>query len=75
MKKLIVVLSTIGLIFSVVSCKKDPYVNSIYSEQPEIGVFQEYLATNESLPAEGIDPILASGTEIFATWFSGVCIP
>lgn len=63
MKKLLVILSAAGLIFTVSSCKKtDPFANSIYSEQPEIVTYQDYLA-NSTLPNQGTDPILASGTE------------
>ncbi|QEN05280.1 glycoside hydrolase family 3 protein [Thiospirochaeta perfilievii] len=63
MKRLIVVLSTIGLIFSVTSCNKNHFEKSIYSEQPEIGLYQDYLAKNPDLPTEGTGPILATGSE------------
>lgn len=63
MNKLIVLLSTIGLMLSVTSCTQNHFEKSMYSEQPEIGLYQDYLAENANLPPEGVDPILATGLE------------
>lgn len=62
-KQLIILLSAIALLISVTSCNRDPYENSIYSEQPVIGLYQDYLAENTELPSEGVDPVLKTGLE------------
>ena len=63
MKKLILLIGATVLFFSIMGCGGDPFENSIYSEQPKIGVYQDYLAEQADLPTEGIDPILAQGME------------
>lgn len=52
------------MILAIAACGGgDPFETSIYSEQPEIVTFQSYLEANSGLPSEGIDPILAAGSE------------
>ena len=46
-----------------VGCGKDPFETSIYSEQPAIVTYQDYLSQNADLPSEGTDPILNVGAE------------
>ena len=62
-KKNVLFLITVTLIFLFAACNQDPFAKSIYSEQPTIITYQDYLAENVDLPAEGTDPILASGSE------------
>lgn len=63
-KKIVLLLSTVLLVFLIGSCgNQDPFENSIYSEQPAITTYQDYLAENGDLPSEGIDPILKVGNE------------
>lgn len=52
----------VALTFTACS-KQDPFANSIYSEQPDIVTYQDYLAKTQNLPKEGVDPILATGTQ------------
>ena len=56
---------TIIALFLVIlaGCGKDPFETSIYSEQPAIVTYQDYLSQNSDLPKEGTDPILKVGTE------------
>ena len=57
---------TLGLsvfVLLLTSCSKDPYEKSIYSEQPVIGLYQDYLSKNSSLPKDGSDAILKLGEE------------
>lgn len=64
MKRFLVLFSSIVLLFALNSCgSKDHFEKSIYSEQPEIGLYQDYLAQNSGLSSEGTDPVLAIGNE------------
>ncbi|MDC7124883.1 MAG: glycoside hydrolase family 3 N-terminal domain-containing protein [Spirochaetales bacterium] len=63
LKRTMLLASITLLLFAVFSCaKQDPFENSIYSEQPKIGVYQDYAAESD-IPSEGSAPILATGTE------------
>ena len=63
MKRLTLLFNAITILFVLTSCGGDPFENSIYSEQPEIGLYQAYLAANTDLPAEGTAPVLKTGVE------------
>ncbi len=55
---------SLGILLSAfLSCSGDPFENSIYSEAPEIGLYQDYIQSNPGLPQEGIAPILTKGAE------------
>lgn len=51
------------LILLLASCSRDPFENSIYSEQPVIGLYQDYLSKNVDIPTDGSDAILTLGQE------------
>lgn len=62
-KKFGIAAATLLLLVVLAGCGGDPYETSIYSEQPEIVTFQDYLEINSDLPSEGIDPIMTVGAE------------
>ncbi len=64
MRKIASIVIAVALLAAFASCsKKDPFETSIYSEQPTIVTFQDYLSENPDLPSEGVDPVLAFGAE------------
>lgn len=62
-KQILFLLVSAITLLALISCGGDPYENSMYSEQPEIVTYQDYLAANTSLPEAGIETILAQGSE------------
>ncbi|KGE71979.1 glycoside hydrolase family 3 protein [Spirochaeta lutea] len=63
-KKAFIAVSAVLIALALAACGGgDPFEVSIYSEQPEITTYQEYLEANPGIPSQGTEPILSAGND------------